>query len=534
MTILIFAPFSGIRPHAILENQLAKLVGLTGYEVTTITCDSTFNAYCPVFQNHGLLASAPKEKKENICKICEISALTRIGALKNVSKYLTHVNYEAAESYVRNILNKSRKADNLYDLSVTLDLNFVKSSLYESLLKFKKRDLFFDQIEIENVAAAIKNSFLINIASNKFLDSINPTALFIFAPQYAINSVVAENAISRNIPTYYMAGNNSLSEMHSSLKIYKWNEFHLLDPALKYWSNEDERISRKSERRIKRHFNKISLGNSVFTYSSKSKGRSIKKFYGIGQGTTVILMALSSYDEFFAAQVCGYIPSNIHQSKVFADQTEWVASTIDWASKQKDLALIIRTHPREYPNKRDSVTAQANPGLLELLQEAPTNIFVDSHENQLSMDEYYDEIDALLVSWSSVALEALEREIPVISYDEKLVMLPKEIHLSGESTEDYFRNLRKVLERTVPTNLRTNMHKWFAFSNFNGSVQLGGGLLSLRIVKWNPKLEGIYYRLEKRIPKVLYRLDSLVPPIKKDVKKLKRLIDRKLSSFYDF
>ena len=533
MTVLIFAPFSGIRPHAILENRLTKLLEKLGYEVAIITCNSTFNAYCPVFQNHGLLASAPEEDKENICKLCKISSITRGGTVNDVSKYLTKVDYEAADSYVGEILKESRKPNNSYDISKTLNLDFVKGSLYEPLLKFKKRDLIFDETEIEHVTAAIKNSYLTNIASNKFLDLINPTALFIFAPQYGINSVVAQNAISRNIPTYYMAGNNSLSEMHASLKIYKWNEFYLLDPALKYWTNDNERVSRKSERRIKQHFREISTGNSVFTYSSKSKGRSVRDFYGIERGETVILMALSSYDEFFAAQVCGYFPENVYQSEVFADQTEWVAATINWARNQKSLKLIIRTHPREFPNKRESITARANPKLLELLQETHTNILIDNHENSFSMDEYYDEIDALLVSWSSVALEALDREIPVISYDEKLVMLPKEIHLTGESKVDYFQNLQQVLDGTAPSTPRTSLHRWFAYSNFEGSLRIGGGILSLRIVKFIPKLKGIYFRLERKIPKLLYRAESLIPPINNDAQKLAQLLDNKSSSFYD-
>ena len=61
-----------------------------------------------------------------------------------------------------------------------------------------------------------------------------------------------------------------------------------------------------------------------------------------------------STDESFAAYVINAFPKSKYISNVYKDQTEWVLSTIDYFKSKKDYGLIIRIHPREFKNKRES------------------------------------------------------------------------------------------------------------------------------------------------------------------------------------
>jgi hypothetical protein len=530
---MIFSPFAGIRPHAILENQFSELLITLGHEVTQITCDSIFDSYCPVFQNHGISTNDSGENKRKICNLCKSSAQYRISKSIDVRQYIDENDTKNADMYIKEISAICKNANGSFDLEQVLGRKFVRSSVYESLLKFKKRNLLMDRVEVEQIFATIRSSYLADIASSKFLKAINPEIVFIFTPQYGINAAVAENAIRNNSIVYYMAGNNSLAEMHKTLKIYNWNKFHLKDPALDYWSLNQAELTRSDIRRSQQHFKAIAKNKSVFTYSPKTKNRSIREFFDIRPQNKIILLALSSYDEFFAAETCGYFPDSVTSSPVFADQNAWVEETVNWASKQEFLTLIIRPHPREFPNRRDNRSAPINSKLNQILGDLPKNVLVDLPDYQLSMQEYYDEVDAIAVSWSSVALEALVRDIPVISYDENLVMIPSDIHLSGITKEMYLSHLENIIDGKAPSKFSLNAYKWFAFSNFKGSVFLGGGFLMSGLVRFIPKLSAVYFVLERRCPKWAYFIDSLFKGSRKDKLMLRGLLEGKHNSFYD-
>ncbi|CAN2169833.1 hypothetical protein MCEMRE22_00040 [Candidatus Nanopelagicaceae bacterium] len=532
MRILVFSPFAGIRPHAILENQLSEILEVLGHEVLQVTCDSIFKSYCPVFQNHGV-SSEDSIGKIETCKICKSSAQFRNSSKLDVGEFLSESDFKRADEYIQEISEICRLQNGKFDFNLVINRDFVRSSIYESLLKFKKRDLIMEANEAHQIFSTIKSSHLADSSSLKIIKEINPEIVMIFTPQYGINSAVANNARKNESTVYYMAGNNSLVEMHKTLKIYNWNQYHLKDPGLDFWDINEVKLSRSDIQRCRYHFKAIANNHSVFTYSPKSKNRSIRDFFKIKQQDKLILLALSSYDEFFAAGTCGYFPESVIASPVFEDQNAWVEATVLWASNQKNLTLIIRPHPREFPNRRDSRSAPLNVRLKEILDKLPENVLVDLPEYQLSMQEYYKEVNAILVSWSSVSLEALERDIPVISYDEKLVMIPREIHLTGESKAQYLSNLNRVMSGATPTEFRLNAYKWFAHSNFKGSIYLGGGFLASKLVKTIPKLSGIYFMLERQNPSLIYFIDSKFHGSRRDKPMLKKLLENKLGSFYD-
>ena len=99
-------------------------------------------------------------------------------------------------------------------------------------------------------------------------------------------------------------------------------------------------------------------------------------FGSIGQGVLPLLLRhleirpdqklvvamMSSYDEYIAARAIDEVPSE--SEFLFPSQLEWIRALIEWFKTRPALFLLIRVHPREFPNKREA-TKSAHALLLE-------------------------------------------------------------------------------------------------------------------------------------------------------------------------
>ena len=386
--------------------------------------------------------------------------------------------------------------------------------------------------EKEYFLSTYSNNLITEIASKRILEELYPDAVAMFSPQYSINASFAAEAQKSKIPVYYFAGNGSLAEMHRTLRIWSWEKYKCLDPALLQWDKYEISVTKSQTKRIKKHFDTISSGKSAFTYSPKNEGNSIREFFQIDQKSKIILAAMSSYDEFFASKYSGYLPPSIIDSQVFKNQTEWIKSLIAWGRENQNFTIIVRPHPREFPNKRDRIKAKANTELEIALKSVPDNFRIDHPDNNLSMDQYYKEVDAITVSWSSVAIEALYRNIPVISYDQNLVMIPKQIHISGSSIEEYWNNLSS-LNSLSEINFKELTMKWFVLSNFIGGIECRNGFLQSKICERVPILRSFYYRIDSFSPKNAIRLDKWFKPTVSDVGLVETLFLGQHESLFD-
>lgn len=524
LKVLVFRPFAGIRPHSLLESGLVTSL-LKNYEVTEVYCRETFRDFCPTHQNFGLNPDSLVDERLTICGLCKISARKnardRNLQAMYIDDFLNKYDFELIKNKIDEL--SSLLELNNFDLKSCLDIDFVKEALYDLTLKYKKRNLVLGSAELKYFILSYKHNLMSQIAGEKILNLIKPHVVIIFSPQYSINSSFAIAAHKLDIPVYYMAGNGSLPEMHRTLRIWSWVKFKCMDPALLYWKPNLINLSKNDKKRISEHFKTITLGKSVFTYSPKGNELKIREFFKISEDSKIVLVAMSSYDEFLASKHSGYLPDSRLNSEVFKDQTEWIKSLIKWGERNKDLTFIIRPHPREFPNKRDGIKAETNTELINSLVELPENFRVDYPENQISMDQYYKEVSALTVSWSSVALEALYRNIPVVSYDRDLVMIPSEIHLTGKSRKEYWENLSSItLNKKI--DYKELVSQWFAFSNFIGSVDCRNGFIQSKIASSVPILKSLYYRIERFFPNAAYNLDSLFRVKAIEIKKIDDLL----------
>lgn len=533
--VLLFSPFTGIWPHALSEVRLLEQLPSSDFEIEFLTCGMLFPNFCTVMESRGIPLTGESNQKRDTCLNC----------ISNAKLLSTHLFPRAQVQFLSNFYFHSDELDvkaataglspNDFQDFIFRELPLGRIASYEVLIKYKKISLEFDADEWNYFFETLENCIRVAIAGTRFFQKYSTDAVLSYSPQYGITGTFTELASSKGIKTYFVEGSANIAEKYKAVRIWDWQEYKLMNPALKYWSTLGAQgdISLEEKERVLRHFREIKKARSHDVYSPGERGLSSRKYFAVKAPQKLVLLTTSSYDEVFSgAMIRGY-PRSHYASDVYLDQQEWVRDTIAWVSKNPDVFLIVRLHPRDLPNKRERVLSEQNSRWATALGSLPPNVAVDHPDMGYSLDDHLNEIDLLVTGWSSTALEAMSRGISVITYDANLPRFPSSIHITGRSKEEYYANLEKIRVATRHWSIRDQMFEWLAFSLCRGTIQLSGRLrdqeLSLRL----PILRFGLVALERLLPKLSRRLDLSLPVADVDGEKFKVLLKKNRTSLFE-
>jgi hypothetical protein len=130
---------------------------------------------------------------------------------------------------------------------------------------------------------------------------------------------------------------------------------------------------------------------------------------------------------------------------LFPTQAEWVRALIDYAATRPELFLIIRVHPREFPNKRESVTSDHARRLEAEFRNLPANVVINWPTDNLSLYDLAETTDVFLNAWSSAGKEMAMLGIPVVSYSDELGLYPVDRRYLGTDSAAYFGAIERAL-----------------------------------------------------------------------------------------
>lgn len=443
--VLIFAPHAGIWVHSVPEAILAHNIRETGYEVVYVTCDGTFSKYCVVMSAHGVDQDSPAWQKKRVCQKCTKSG-RHIAERYNFRRlslkdYLTDTDGKT----VQNIL-ESAQAQNLYSMQLE-GIPLGRRSLYEFLLQYKKSDLNFSEKEWSHFLMALDGAARSTLAGKKILDQEKPDIVIAYNTQYSVNGVIEELCKLKQIPIYYIHGGLNISRSVRDISIahappptyYKKVASHWKDFAKKPCS--PEQLARVSD-----HFKELFKANSVFVYSSplEQKALNIRQLYKIRPDQKILVATMSSYDERFAAEANGTLAPVT--DAIFSSQIEWVKFLIQYIRTRPDLFLLVRVHPREFPNKREKVKSQHALNLEQALKTLPNNAAINWPNDNVSLYRLAQEASVFLNAWSSTGKEMSLLGLPVILYTPKLPFYAPEINYIAETKEDYIAAIEDALK----------------------------------------------------------------------------------------
>jgi hypothetical protein len=508
MRILFFGLYSGIWPHALLETQIMKsLSSNSEVEMFYLTCEESLQGICKPREYHGLNNLATHEEMQLSCKSCKKNStlISKTVSSNNISlkDYLNDYNSAEDSEYIKCAGLEELLSYKHRGISVG------QYALYDSIINFKKNVKIFSNSEINFLRNTVQNSILAVEASRNILPQINPDVILCSDIEYGVARSFCEVAAQRSIEVYRIANTGAVSEKMKTRRIYSWKKFGLTDPALAYWPEFKRNLSEIESERVMGLLSSVKKSSSPWTYSAASLGKSARQEFNIPKEHKIVLAVLSSTDEYLAAVESGHFTNLNSSPKVFEDQTEWIKFLLSTIRNIPNVTLVIRLHPREYPNKREKLASEQSNKWDQMFRDLPDRVVLDHPSRMFPLSDYWNEISVLTTGWSSTALEAVSEGIPAVLYDKNLPLYPHNLVIVGESAERYLQNLKEALDSEVSREEISNVLRWLWLSNFGGAFKLRGGLLENSIVDRNKPVRIFFLLLQRFLPNFVKKLELM-------------------------
>lgn len=471
MKVLFYSLHAGIWPHALPENRLVRELVLEGHDVSYVSCSRSFPTHCTTYSAFAIPVQGARAAKDKICRSCMANARILTGA--SGARHLELKTFLTAEDDASiDALMAGVTRENYLDFRHDgIDVGRIVT--YELFLQYKKMSPTLNDEEWDYYRVYLRNSLLSLLGYQRIHAQEKPDAVFLYSPQYDVNGVAAAHAIAQGARAYFIEGSSSNSERYSALRVWDWGVHGLVNPALAHWEQVKPFITPDDARRVTGHFQELLRGKSFAVYSEPVKdGVSLRTRFGVPDGAKIVMATLSSFDEAYAAYMIDKFPERKVKSPIFRDQFEWIQKTIAHVANRPDIFLIVRVHPRDYPNKRDPRQSEQAALWEKMFEDRPANVAINWPQDKISLYSIFDQVDAVVTGWSATGTEALAFGVPVVTYDRFLPSYPSDIHLTGESEAEYFANIDRALAAGHGFANIAAAYRWLAASFSIGTVRI--------------------------------------------------------------
>lgn len=507
MDLLFFTLHAALWPHTAPEAFLARALADQGHQIRYLTCGKAQN-YCAPMTAKRLAPGCSSQDAARICSDCTAgaNAIARMYRFP-VDALISYLNDEDFAKFeviaTQAVIEKS--LDTEY-----LGVKVGRVALYEFTLAHKKMSTELTELQWQEYHVYLVNALRTLQGFAQYLKKKHPDAILTFSPQYSNINSCMQYAINQGVRVEFLESGTNLSHRLGTMRVWDWKKHKLVNPALTYWGKSElNPVTQVSAAKVTGHFEQLLSGQHFAVFSTPYVGTvGIRQRWKIKPEQKILLMTLSSYDEAYAALLIDAFPYKKVFSDVFRTQAEWVKATLNWCANRQDIFLIIRVHPRDFPNKRETIRSEQSFMLENLLQDVPVNAHVNWPSEGVSLYELLEDTDAVLTGWSVTAMEALVMGIPVVTYDSNLPSYPHDIQYTGRSETEYYDNIDRALTVGWRFENAVNGFRWLAY-NFDActvTVAKDFGQFELR---QQSTLNRFWSRVKNRLPTLGYSLDLL-------------------------
>jgi hypothetical protein len=400
---------------------------------------------------YGQTFESSTHKKQKICLTCKDSR----ELLDNHSGLNTDVfaAYLSPDDIIEvdTILN-SINSDNFEELKID-DVPIGKFACYEILLNYKISDMKQMNGVWEEYVENLRQCLTTYKAVSKYLVLNKIDRVVVYNSLYSLNRTTVKCAERLGIPWSTIHGGKNLENMLQTLTVSRSDSHDLLLARSKEWHEwKDIPLNSREILSVKNNLEYILSAKSAFTYSTSKKRTSpiaLREKYDIDQGRKVLLCVLSSADERFAADVVESLDFQMTstETSIFANTHEWLSNLISFVEKYQEFHLIIRVHPREFPNHRESVESTRGIELVRLSEQHHTRVSWNLPGDDTSLYDLAEITDVVLNGTSTAGIELMALGLPVVVFDShKLFSYPGGFNYTGETHDDYERAILKAAE----------------------------------------------------------------------------------------
>jgi hypothetical protein len=334
--------------------------------------------------------------------------------------------------------------------------------LYELALQSKKSTLTFSPGEWQRYLASVKNVIVVLRAAQRMFAEFRPDRVVVYNALYSVNRVVCRLAELNDIPQYFLHAGDNLSKRLSTLILSRNDAFTYCMYLREKWTEvRDRPCPAPAMESATNHFLEVVKGRSLWAYStSPNRGVDLKGVLGIAPDQKVISATLSSEDERSSGEIIGVVHPT--PDLIYPKQVDWVKALIAYVDGRPDLSLIVRVHPREFPNKRDGMLSEHASMLKAALASLPVNVRVNWPTDNISLYDLANITDVFTNAWSSAGKEMALLGLPVVLYSRELVLYPADLNYAGTTEPEYFSNLEQALQDGWSPERIRKVYRWCA------------------------------------------------------------------------
>jgi hypothetical protein len=497
--VLVFAPHAALWQLAFQEALIADGISNSGHEVVYVSCGEVFNRFCIPMAANGLSPSSPAEQRAAVCKQCQ----------HNDS--LIRSDFKFSGPTLRDVLTARDIGDVDQALAALTketapgliwnDIAVGKFALYQVMLRHKKFDLDFNETEWLQYLIDLRHTIYSTIAARKLLEFHKPDRVLVYNGLYSVNRVLCVLAEQKQIPAYYMHAGANIAKRLQTVSIGRGESFRYMPALLDQWKRfaevpaTSEELSTSTD-----YFLELLRGRNIFVYS---KGKSSKRFdarkhFNVGEGQKLIVATMSSDDEEASGIMVG--AQSPRQNLLFSSQIEWISSVLEYIKDRPDVFLVIRVHPRDFPNRRESKKSQHAHLLEKAFASVPGNAAVNWPSEGISLYDLIDQTDVFLNAWSSTGRDLPMLGIPVVIYSAALPWYPASLNYLGETREAYFNAIERALTEGWSFEIARRGYRWSGFELERATVFIGDSYPELE----NPR-RNVLQKVANRLNRMIWR-----------------------------
>ena len=479
MKVLFFSPHAGILEHALPERSLMKGLSTRGWQVTTVGCRGLFDRHCNVMAARGLMPGAKVSDREIVCDQCTSSA-QRMYPVDDESRFID------ASSWLRpgdleDGEHGFKQIDSLSWADWEEDgVPVGRMAGFEFMLTFKLDTYRIPDHRWADFQSFFMNVFLARRIATRALEQEDPDRVVVYNSLYGVNRVWKVAAERRGIRVYSIHAGYSPSRRLDSLMMYHDdNELKLVGTSLSVSQQLQQPLTPRQVAAASRSVIAQIKAKTIFVYSMAHESlpvSKIREILGLSPERQTLLVPLSSHDERFAGGLLD-LESMHREPHVFASQDQWIDHLFGLAEAHPEWQVVIRLHPRMFPNRREGVASPTSSRIMDRLSRGPDNVVANTPNDQLSISDILQVTDVGLVGTSSAGLQMLALGLPVVVHDPHLLYaFPPSIAWCVEDADDYELAIERALRQGWSLD---NVRKAFRWYSFRDSVLA-------RSVDWHP------------------------------------------------
>jgi hypothetical protein len=443
LKILFFAPHSGVWIHSFPEALVAEALQQHGHEIIYVGCRGLLKSHCVCMSAALVPFGSSPAMKDRVCRSCksndEILRTEFDLAGPNLIDLATVDDLKFADDLLR-----STERVKFPDLELD-GVEVGRIALYELLIQSKRGALELSAAETLRYKESLKNVLVVVRSMQRMLDAVKPDRIVLYNALYSVNRAVCRLAEIRAIPQYYLHAGDNLSRRLQTLVLARNHTFFYYEHLLDKWGEFERRpCPPDAMTAATNHLLEVARGRSIWAYSTAPKGVvDLRRQWRIG-ARKVICATMSSPDETFGGEVAGVLSPV--GGLLFPTQVDWIRNLIAYVKARPDLFLVIRVHPREFPNKRERLVSDHAKMLMEAFATLPGNVRVNWPADRVSLYDVAVITDVFVNAWSSAGREMAWLGLPVVLYSPHLTHYPPDLNYVGSTEPEYFRQIEQALK----------------------------------------------------------------------------------------